>query len=65
MLTGLAIHLAGKISEVLQPRLLSYTGVLDETGFARIDGLPAGECRVSFPLIDKREWSKDTSRPPG
>lgn len=41
-----------------------HTGVLDETGFARIDGIPAGECRVSFPLVDKREWSVKTSGSP-
>ena len=48
---------------VVAPDQAVYTGVLDEAGFARIDGLPAGQCKVSFPLIDKREWSVNTSGP--
>jgi hypothetical protein len=31
-------------------------GLLDADGRARLDGLPAGSCEVSFPEIDGREW---------
>ena len=31
-------------------------GVLDENGRARLDGVAAGQCKVSFPQIDAREW---------
>lgn len=33
-------------------------GRLDENGFARLQGIPAGTCDVSFPDIDGREWSR-------
>jgi len=32
------------------------SGQLDERGFARVDGIVAGVCDVSFPRIDGREW---------
>ena len=31
-------------------------GTLDEKGFARLDGLEAGSCEVSFPNLDKLSW---------
>jgi type VI secretion system secreted protein VgrG len=31
-------------------------GVLDEKGFARVDGLDPGTCTVSFPRLDKDTW---------
>ena len=33
-------------------------GTLDENGFARIDGIPKGDCKVTFPSIDKKAWEK-------
>lgn len=33
-------------------------GTLDEKGFARIDGIPKGDCKVTFPDIDKEAWEK-------
>ncbi|MGB2806549.1 MAG: hypothetical protein WBC22_02325 [Sedimentisphaerales bacterium] len=33
-------------------------GTLDEKGFARIDGIPKGDCKVIFPNIDKKAWEK-------
>ncbi|MFO0614298.1 MAG: hypothetical protein U0414_17045 [Polyangiaceae bacterium] len=44
-----------------QPR----NGVLDERGFARVDGIPSGPCDVSFPEIDGREWGPTESDPAG
>jgi hypothetical protein len=33
-------------------------GSLDGNGFARVDGIKPGECKVSFPEYDKDAWSK-------
>jgi len=33
------------------------TGMLDATGKARVEGIKPGECQVTFPLFDKREWN--------
>jgi hypothetical protein len=32
------------------------TGMLDENGRARIEGIDPGECQVSFPDFDARDW---------
>lgn len=34
------------------------TGTLNQKGRARLDGIDEGQCEVSFPQIDGREWSK-------
>lgn len=31
-------------------------GSLDHRGFARIEGIPAGTCKISFPNLDKNVW---------
>lgn len=33
-------------------------GVLDEKGFARIEGIEPGTCEVTFPEMDGRSWAK-------
>ncbi|GAC19603.1 hypothetical protein [Paraglaciecola arctica] len=33
-------------------------GTLDGDGFARIDGIKPGECKVCFPEYDKESWYK-------
>ncbi len=33
-------------------------GRLNQSGFARVDGIPVGGCDVSFTEIDGREWAK-------
>lgn len=33
------------------------TGLLDENGRARIEGIPAGTCKVSFPDLDQDAWT--------
>jgi hypothetical protein len=33
------------------------TGTLDDNGVARIDGISAGNCLVSFPNLDKEAWT--------
>lgn len=32
------------------------TGELDAQGVARVDGIPAGTCTISFPKLDKDAW---------
>jgi hypothetical protein len=31
-------------------------GTLDEKGFARVDGIDPGTCKVTFPNLDKSSW---------
>lgn len=31
-------------------------GTLDEKGFARIDGIDPGTCKICFPELDKEAW---------
>ncbi|MEZ4407952.1 MAG: hypothetical protein R3A52_15970 [Polyangiales bacterium] len=37
-------------------------GSLDKQGIARLDGIPAGECEVTFPDFDRRAWQPATPR---
>jgi len=34
------------------------TGTLDQNGFARVDGIDPGTCKVTFPDLDKDAWEK-------
>jgi type VI secretion system secreted protein VgrG len=34
------------------------SGTLDENGFARVDGIDPGACKVTFPDQDKKTWHK-------
>jgi len=31
-------------------------GTLDEKGFARVDGIDPGTCKITFPELDKSAW---------
>jgi len=33
-------------------------GTLDENGFARVDGIDPGNCKITFPSLDKDAWEK-------
>lgn len=33
-------------------------GVLDEKGFARVEGFDPGTCKITFPDLDKDAWEK-------
>ena len=33
-------------------------GTLDQDGFARVDGIDPGTCKVTFPELDKEAWEK-------
>jgi hypothetical protein len=34
------------------------SGTLDEKGLARIEGIPPGNCEVTFPDLDGEAWEK-------
>jgi hypothetical protein len=34
------------------------SGTLDDKGFARVDGIEPGTCKVRFPRLDRRAWEK-------
>jgi hypothetical protein len=38
---------------IITPDNQEYTGVTDAHGLARIDNIPAGQCKISFPELDK------------
>ena len=33
-------------------------GTLDDKGFARVDGIDSGTCKITFPELDKDAWAK-------
>jgi type VI secretion system secreted protein VgrG len=33
-------------------------GTLDEKGFARVEGIEPGTCKITFPRLDKDAWEK-------
>lgn len=33
-------------------------GTLDEKGFARVDGIEPGSCKITFPELDKTAWKR-------
>ena len=33
-------------------------GTLDNNGFARVDGIDPGTCKITFPELDKDAWEK-------
>lgn len=35
-----------------------HKGTTDESGFGRLDGIVAGQCKVCFPDLDEKLWSK-------
>ena len=42
---------------VILPGGTTKSGTLDENGSVRIDGIPAGTCKVSFPDLDQDAWT--------
>ena len=49
---------SGEKYEIELPDGSKAKGSLDGGGFARIEGIKPGECKVSFPELDKSAWSK-------
>jgi hypothetical protein len=41
---------------IIAPDNNEYTGSTDPEGFARVDNIPAGQCKISFPELDKDTW---------
>jgi hypothetical protein len=41
------------------------SGTLDDKGSVRLDGIPPGTCRVSFPELDKDAWTALATQPSG
>lgn len=48
----------GEAYQVVLPDGSVQNGSLNEKGFARIDAIDPGSCRVSFPNLDKKDWEK-------
>lgn len=49
--------MAGEPYRLRLPDQSIREGSLDEEGKVRVDGIPAGQCQVSFPQIHGEEWS--------
>ena len=52
------VRIPGEEYLVTAPDGTEYGGMLDQNGFARIEGLDPGDCQVSFPRLDRSEWKK-------
>ena len=44
--------------EIELPDGSTTEGYLDGKGQARVDGIEPGNCKISFPNIDKKSWRK-------
>jgi hypothetical protein len=51
----------GVAYKIVGPDGALHTGALDQNGFARVDGLPAGTCQVSFPDLEDAVWERQGS----
>jgi hypothetical protein len=50
------IGVEGISYSIITPDNQEYTGVTDASGGARIDNIPAGQCKISFPDLDKSAY---------
>ena len=48
----------GEAFEAKMPDGRLYKGTLDRNGFARVEGVPAGQAEVRFPNMDDEAWEK-------
>ena len=46
----------GEDYKVVAPDGRELTGKLDQKGFARVDGIDPGQCKVTFPRLHRAEW---------
>lgn len=46
----------GEKYEIKLPDDTVATGTLDDKGFARIEGIEPGDCKICFPNLDKEAW---------
>jgi type VI secretion system secreted protein VgrG len=49
---------AGQGYRVTLPDGSVATGTLDPDGFARVEGFEPGNCKVTFPELDQRDWKQ-------
>ncbi|MGD9341404.1 MAG: hypothetical protein PVG76_10755 [Chromatiales bacterium] len=49
---------AGERYQIELPDGSVAKGTLDQDGFARVDGIDPGTCKVTFPELDKEAWEK-------
>ena len=65
-LTWIEIELVGEDDKPIPGEAYKITlpdgrvtgGTLDEKGFARVEGIEPGTCKVTFPDLDKEAWEK-------
>jgi len=55
--------MAGADFEVVDPTGRVHRGTLDDHGEARLDGLPAGMCRIAFPGLQPGRWFLEGTTP--
>jgi type VI secretion system secreted protein VgrG len=48
----------GEAYQIELPDGSTVEGNLDSKGLARVDGIDPGNCKISFPNIDKKSWRK-------
>jgi hypothetical protein len=48
----------GESYEITLPDGSKATGSLDGKGFARVEGVDPGTCKVTFPNLDKDAWNR-------
>ena len=46
----------GAAWDVLLPNGQTVSGILDRNGKTRLEGIDPGECTVTFPALDQREF---------
>jgi hypothetical protein len=52
------VPVAGEAYKVTLPDGKVDSGTLDHEGFVRIEGIPPGDCQVTFPNLDGSSWQK-------
>jgi hypothetical protein len=50
------VGVAGVKYSIVTPDNLTHTGMTDAAGFARLDNIVAGQCKISFPNLDNDAW---------
>jgi hypothetical protein len=48
----------GESYRIIDPNQEKHEGKLDQTGRARIDGIPPGSCEITFPDRDREAWDR-------
>lgn len=48
--------IVGEAYRITLPDASVVEGTLDEKGFARVDGIDPGNCKITFPKLDEEAW---------